>query len=160
MILSTRTISRSPLSTGSLLLTLALFGLVWVGWLEIQSARDEFTISGERAFPHDLDAAVLLVVAAIGLIINKRWFVAASVLFCGIALYGVFCRHFWLMSSSAEMPLFSRSHFYVWWNNFEGWKIFLSVVSATGLCFGVMRLLNMRRSRGGDVEQIVGREPR
>jgi hypothetical protein len=160
MTLSTKNISRSLLSTGPLLLTLALFGLVWVGWLEIQSARDEFTISHASAFPHHLDMAVLLVIAAIGLIINKRWSVASSVLLCVVAFYVVLVRDFWRMSSNAEVQAFSRPHFDVWWNNFETWKILLSIVSVTGICFGVTRLLTLRRSSKDDVEQLVGREAR
>ena len=139
-----RNLSRSVPS--SVVLALAVFGLIWVCWLGIQSARSEFTITHGPAFPHHEDIALLLVVAAIGLVINRRWSVALSVLFCAIAFSVVFLRDFSRVASLAEVPFFSRAHFHFWWINFETWKIFLSLVSATALCLGMTRLLHRARS--------------
>jgi hypothetical protein len=151
---------RSLLAVGPILLAFSVFCFIWVWWLEIQSERLFPGALHMPAFPYHQDMAFLVILASIGLLVNKSWTVALSVLFAGFALYVVLFRDFWIIASGGEVPFLSRLHFRYWWINFESWKILLSVLSSVSLCFSAARLAGLTGILRGDVEQIVGRERR
>ena len=146
MTLSPNTSVRSLLSPGSLLLVFALCGFVWVSWLKIQSERLFPGALHMPMFPYHQDMAFLLVLAAIGLIIKRRWSLVLSLLFSAVALYVVLVHDFLLISWGGELPTFSRLHFRLWWINFYGWKMFLALLATLALCVTGTRFLRPTRA--------------
>jgi len=113
---------------------LSIFSLVWT-WsdtVDRLAIYAGYEVSGVSPFwPYEqVLLASFLLLASLGLLLNRPWSQWASLIVSGRILYLLTIRSFWNLAHNAEVPLFSYDHVSLWYPNTYDGQLLHIVLSA------------------------------
>src|SRR5688572_8218313 len=89
--------------------------------------------------------ALLLLLTALGLLLDRLWVQCASLNLSGLVLYSVTIRSFLIQARNAEVPVFSESHLSLWYPNMYDGQLLHIALSTLILCCAAASVLSWSR---------------
>lgn len=130
---------------------LSIFSLVWMGpeteeRLSRIAASEWVILHGPLFWPYEeVLLALLLLVAALGLLLDRLWSQCASLNVSGLVLYSLTIRSFWKLAHNAEVPLFSDRHLSLWYPNMYHGQLLHIALSALIFCCAAASVVSWSR---------------
>ena len=144
-----RTISL--LNLRPMIFGLSIFSLIWT-WSETverlaRIAASEWVVFEAPPFwPYEeAFLALLLLVASLGLLLDRLWSQCASLNLSGLVLYSLTIRDLWYQARNAEVPFFSDEHLSLWYPNMYDGQLLHIALSALIFCCAAASVLNWCR---------------
>ncbi len=114
-----------------IIFSIVVFNLAWM-LLHVPETRfwDYVSPIADWQYHEVLIVSSFLIIASLGLILNRVWSLVTAVILSGFSAYNRLIFDFLLMSRNAEVPMFSHSHFNLWWMDlYEGQLLQVAIAS-------------------------------
>ena len=117
---------------------LSVFSLTWT-WAVTAERVSEYALSLEKHIPtfrlyEELFFSLLLLLAALALLLNRLWSQSGALILGGFVFYCLVIFRFWNLAYLAEVPLFSSSHFSLFYPNMYRGQSLQIVLSSVIFC--------------------------
>ena len=129
-----------------IILGLSIFSLIWM-WADTVERVARYALALEHHLPtfrpyEEVFLSLLLLLASLGLLIKKLWSQSVALFLSGFVFYCVAIFRFWNLAYLAEVPLFSYSHFSLWYPNTYPGQLLQIVLSAVIFCCAAASITN------------------